>query len=127
MREIQRVNDRLADVGIDVAWQARQPGFDRVDALADASEPETVDDAFDGAHLLFDAGAAFVSDGDRRCEVAEGNMIGTERLQGEIGIDDLVVGVAVEKLGRSEEHTSELQSLMRNSYAVFCLKKKNKY
>src|SRR3546814_1429516 len=27
--------------------------------------------------------------------------------------------------GRSEEHTSELQSLMRRSYAVFCLKKKN--
>src|SRR3546814_8852292 len=27
---------------------------------------------------------------------------------------------------RSEEHTSELQSLMRTSYAVFCLKKKNK-
>src|SRR3546814_4031216 len=27
---------------------------------------------------------------------------------------------------RSEEHTSELQSLMRNSYAVFCLKKKTK-
>src|SRR3546814_8316510 len=27
---------------------------------------------------------------------------------------------------RSEEHTSELQSLMRNTYAVFCLKKKNK-
>src|SRR3546814_2911636 len=27
--------------------------------------------------------------------------------------------------GRSEEHTSELQSLMRISYAVFCLKKKN--
>src|SRR3546814_4700924 len=28
-------------------------------------------------------------------------------------------------LFRSEEHTSELQSLMRNSYAVFCLTKKN--
>src|SRR3546814_2926515 len=27
--------------------------------------------------------------------------------------------------GRSEEHTSELQSLMRSSYAVFCLKKNN--
>src|SRR3546814_7084664 len=27
---------------------------------------------------------------------------------------------------KSEEHTSELQSLMRNSYAVFCLKKKKK-
>src|SRR3546814_10542569 len=29
------------------------------------------------------------------------------------------------RLSRSEEHTSELQSLMRNSYAVFCLKQKN--
>src|SRR3546814_5245744 len=29
-------------------------------------------------------------------------------------------------VGRSEEHTSELQSLMRISYAVFCLKKKTK-
>src|SRR3546814_2538917 len=28
-------------------------------------------------------------------------------------------------VGRSEEHTSELQSLMRSSYAVFCLKKQN--
>src|SRR3546814_4685616 len=34
---------------------------------------------------------------------------------------ELRIGVA----GRSEEHTSELQSLMRISYAVFCLKKKN--
>src|SRR3546814_10378881 len=30
-------------------------------------------------------------------------------------------------LQRSEEHTSELQSLMRNSYAVFCLNKKKKH
>src|SRR3546814_5420105 len=34
-------------------------------------------------------------------------------------------GVSLELI-RSEEHTSELQSLMRISYAVFCLKKKNK-
>src|SRR3546814_6800088 len=32
----------------------------------------------------------------------------------------------VGKTGRSEEHTSELQSLMRISYAVFCLKKKTR-
>src|SRR3546814_8725222 len=32
----------------------------------------------------------------------------------------------IEVFKRSEEHTSELQSLMRISYAVFCLKKKNK-
>src|SRR3546814_967882 len=33
-------------------------------------------------------------------------------------------GIGVRALGRSEEHTSELQSLMRISYAVFCLEKK---
>src|SRR3546814_10954792 len=32
--------------------------------------------------------------------------------------------LAAERIARSEEHTSELQSLMRISYAVFCLKKK---
>src|SRR3546814_2840730 len=32
--------------------------------------------------------------------------------------------IAISALDRSEEHTSELQSLMRISYAVFCLKKK---
>src|SRR3546814_1852852 len=36
------------------------------------------------------------------------------------------VAVGARLRGRSEEHTSELQSLMRISYAVFCLKKKNK-
>src|SRR3546814_6034063 len=35
------------------------------------------------------------------------------------------LGMSVDK-DRSEEHTSELQSLMRNSYAVFCLKTKKK-
>src|SRR3546814_4873353 len=37
----------------------------------------------------------------------------------------LLVGAADLDQQRSEEHTSELQSLMRISYAVFCLKKKN--
>src|SRR3546814_7937186 len=36
-------------------------------------------------------------------------------------------GNSVRQSRRSEEHTSELQSLMRISYAVFCLKKKNKH
>src|SRR3546814_5436801 len=34
--------------------------------------------------------------------------------------------LAISLIQRSEEHTSELQSLMRISYAVFCLKKKHK-
>src|SRR3546814_5231700 len=41
-------------------------------------------------------------------------------------VDDLLgeIRLRAEKKERSEEHTSELQSLMRISYAVFCLKKK---
>src|SRR3546814_1576383 len=43
----------------------------------------------------------------------------------ELGLaEDLAAGL-LGQLARSEEHTSELQSLMRISYAVFCLKKKN--
>src|SRR3546814_2107421 len=49
--------------------------------------------------------------------VAKGNWM-TDQVN-----DDFGVGRGLE---RSEEHTSELQSLMRISYAVFCLKKKKK-
>src|SRR3546814_8421073 len=44
----------------------------------------------------------------------------------DIALDDISETLAADSKGRSEEHTSELQSLMRTSYAVFCLKKKNK-
>src|SRR3546814_6752897 len=50
--------------------------------------------------------------------------------QGRIAVGPQIAGIAGHRLGddlragRSEEHTSELQSLMRLSYAVFCLKKK---
>src|SRR3546814_5489509 len=53
----------------------------------------------------------FTFEGNRRMKSAEA---GIEELQKHV--DTLIV--------RSEEHTSELQSLMRISYAVFCLKKK---
>src|SRR3546814_4380123 len=40
---------------------------------------------------------------------------------------DKLIGLSPDRIAlRSEEHTSELQSLMRISYAVFCLKKKKK-
>src|SRR3546814_2381185 len=42
------------------------------------------------------------------------------------GRDTVVLATISASTRRSEEHTSELQSLMRISYAVFCLKKKNK-
>src|SRR3546814_10638072 len=40
--------------------------------------------------------------------------------------NDLMVSIERGDIDRSEEHTSELQSLMRISYAVFCLKKKTR-
>src|SRR3546814_1886414 len=46
----------------------------------------------------------------------------TQIVAPDIEMRDAIAGIS----DRSEEHTSELQSLMRISYAVFCLKKKNK-
>src|SRR3546814_10234564 len=48
-------------------------------------------------------------------------------LKGSISIDDQIVSKNGKILVRSEEHTSELQSLMRISYAVFCLKTKTNH
>src|SRR3546814_6861835 len=48
--------------------------------------------------------------------LSHGRMVGGERLDHRL----------IRAWSRSEEHTSELQSLMRISYAVFCLQKKNK-
>src|SRR3546814_1016085 len=56
-------------------------------------------------------------------------LLGRRRPQLPFVADQQQVGVrtvAIRVCQRSEEHTSELQSLMRISYAVFCLKKKNK-
>src|SRR3546814_9268750 len=53
-------------------------------------------------------------------------LVGTTTPLQAITIHTLNGQVGAEQLkNRSEEHTSELQSLMRISYAVFCLKKKN--
>src|SRR3546814_4549820 len=53
-------------------------------------------------------------------------LLGKERLQALLSFGaHIVLHVIRFQPGRSEEHTSELQSLMRISYAVFCLKKQN--
>src|SRR3546814_8336547 len=63
---------------------------------------------------------------------AAGHLVDADRLGGivaEPGPGDLVRDLdsgSATNGERSEEHTSELQSLMRISYAVFCLKQKNK-
>src|SRR3546814_1843983 len=64
------------------------------------------------------------------CQEVESGMSLLRRLvQGRLDIVGLelrrrATGAVPEDASRSEEHTSELQSLMRISYAVFCLKKK---
>src|SRR3546814_4854747 len=45
----------------------------------------------------------------------------------ELQISRAIPHAGIRRLARSEEHTSELQSLMRISYAVFCLKKKSNH
>src|SRR3546814_2345510 len=111
-----------------MAWQAAEPGLDRVHRLADGGEAAAVDDALHRADLLGGTRAALVPDRDRSRQIAERDMVTAQLLQRHVGVERLVVGVGIEELSRfvvrSEEHTSELQSLMRISYAVFCLKKK---
>src|SRR3546814_7556021 len=88
------------------------------------------------------AGAASLSDADQflRVEPSEARSDGRRRAgkaarrrlvdsqqedgRGIAGQEPPLLAGAKDR--RSEEHTSELQSLMRTSYAVFCLKKKNK-
>src|SRR3546814_1368562 len=55
---------------------------------------------------------------------AEAALLGAMMIDNRVADDVLD---RIEEEHRSEEHTSELQSLMRISYAVFCLKKKKKY
>src|SRR3546814_8470227 len=76
--------------------------------------------------------AVIADDRRDRCKQADG---GGEQRFGNAGCDDREAGVLRARDGgkrshdapRSEEHTSELQSLMRISYAVFCLQKKKKH
>src|SRR3546814_8697186 len=58
----------------------------------------------------------------RPCQAAELHI----RRQGDDGIGGRYARLGPARQWRSEEHTSELPSLMRSSYAVFCLKNKKK-
>src|SRR3546814_3589751 len=69
-------------------------------------------------HARVDAHIERHGRGEREAVLVIEELVGGETEVGEDPVD------AVDARGRSEEHTSELQSLMRISYAVFCLKKK---
>src|SRR3546814_5845876 len=61
-----------------------------------------------------------------RFVVSRGEQLSAQHRRHDKSSDFEIVGFAIGAVGRSEEHTSELQSLMRISYAVFCLKQKKK-
>src|SRR3546814_9802906 len=77
------------------------------------------------AHALEAARQARVRRGSGR-ERRTMNRLDVEAISAQVRALDFTRGTPAEVALRSEEHTSELQSLMRNSYAVFCLKKKKK-
>src|SRR3546814_10841574 len=79
------------------------------------SESRLLDAARGDAGAYFDLGIAF-STGSGGVDV--------DLIQAHKWFNLAALGGNVEGQQRSEEHTSELQSLMRISYAVFCLKKK---
>src|SRR3546814_7243654 len=64
---------------------------------------------------------------DGHADAIDWSRIDAFRPYGGIRIEDDVVCTDGDPVNRSEEHTSELQSLMRISYAVFCLKKKKRH
>src|SRR3546814_9873812 len=72
------------------------------------------------AEDFLDVGDSFEINARRKAEHF-GRFSGLPTVADDSGLEVLSLGGAP---GRSEEHTSELQSLMRISYAVFCLKKK---
>src|SRR3546814_8225423 len=80
-------------------------------------------------HFQSDLGAVELAHGDGSVHGHHG--VGPDGEELVVELDDLrpvggLGGGSIGVHGGSEEHTSELQSLMRISYAVFCLKKKNK-
>src|SRR3546814_6752534 len=80
-----------------------------------------------GAPLLHDDPQIRLEIGPGRQAVLQGMLAGPAGLDRPRGLAETRCGRGLDHAVRSEEHTSELQSLMRISYAVFCLKqKKNK-
>src|SRR3546814_8147050 len=116
-----RISDWSSDVCSSDLCQPRFGLDPRADFLGDRARRA------EPANILGDVEIRFVE----RQRLDQHGVIGEDRanllrdraIDLEARLDEHEIGAAPER--RSEEHTSELQSLMRISYAVFCLKKKN--
>src|SRR3546814_8203023 len=99
-------------------------GFCRESDLLGQARAEAVGARHDDAVLdaEFHEGVAAGTDFRDEILVRDGDL--TVLMAALFFVRDLIFDLERAGAGRSEEHTSELQSLMRISYAVFCLKKK---
>ncbi|KWT79668.1 hypothetical protein APY03_5068 [Variovorax sp. WDL1] len=97
VRQIQRRDDGLAHVGVSIAGERGQPGIHGIERFRDGDEAPTLDDALHHAQLLVCDGGVLVHDGDGRRQIAEGDLIAAQLLQGGVGIGGLVVGVGIDQ------------------------------
>ena len=67
--EVECGDRRLADVGVDMAGQAAEPGFDGVDGFADAGEIATLNSLLDQAQFLFGGAGVFVPNRHSRSDI----------------------------------------------------------
>ncbi len=95
VRQVQRGNDGLAHVRIGVAGDGRQPSIDRVERFGDSDEPASLDDALHHAQLFVRHAGIRVHHGDGGRQVAEGDLIAAQLLQGGISVGRLVAGVGI--------------------------------
>ena len=68
--EVEGRDRWLADISVDMAGKAPEPGFDRVDSLRDAGEVAALDDLFDQPQLLFGGRGVLVPNRDSRGHVS---------------------------------------------------------
>ncbi len=97
VRQVQRRDDGLAHVRVGVARDRGQPRIDGVQRFGNGDEPAPLDDALHHAQLLVGHGRVGIEYRHRGGEVAEGDLIAAQLLQGGIGIGRLVVGVGIDQ------------------------------
>src|SRR3546814_14007805 len=80
--EVERMDERLAAIGIDMARERRQPSFDGVDRFANEGEAEPADDAPECPKLFAVASRLFLVTGDAGREQADPDIVAPARLAG---------------------------------------------
>jgi hypothetical protein len=97
VRQVQRRDDGLAHVGVGVARNRRQPRIHGVERFGDGDEAPALDDALHHAQLLVGHGGIGIEHGHRGGDVAEGDLIAAQLLQGRVRIGRLVAGVGIDQ------------------------------